>query len=285
MSDQNELRFDDIQNPKQNEAFTKDQDPPEETVGDIMQKASGEGWKWLVIVMSALVYLAAIVYAEVHGLAMLQKGVAPDMRFWAGMGMIAAGISAVLFPIALKVWTIEAKHRITATLFYVADFAFLAFNAFTDFNTQQGQQLVPWAQTYVTYILPASPVIVGAMWAILWELDPTVKQKVLQLSLRAAMKEKLARKVADAARGEHVTARVNAAAEREVERALTELFGTRVHGYVMDGDDLPKRRGLLQSFFDFLYSFKQREPSENMPTQSQPSDSSNEQHAERSPNE
>src|SRR5829696_8554413 len=107
------------------------QDPPEETVGDIMQKMSGEGLKWLVIVVSAIIYLAGIVYAEVHGLSMLQKGVEPDMRIWAGMGMVAAGLSAILFPIALQVWAIEARHRLVTILFYAADFAFLAFNAFT----------------------------------------------------------------------------------------------------------------------------------------------------------
>src|SRR5690242_9068159 len=108
--------------PKQEEQVN--QDPPEETVGDIMQKAQGEGLKWLVIVLSAVVYLAGIVYAEVHGLTMLQAGVVPEMRIWATLGMVAAGISAVIFPIALKVWTIESKQRITASLFYIADFAF-----------------------------------------------------------------------------------------------------------------------------------------------------------------
>ena len=106
------------------------QDPPEETVGDIMQKMGGEGLKWLVIVVSAIIYLAGIVYAEVHGLTMLQKGVAPDMQFWAGLGMVAAGLSAVLFPIALQAWAIEARHRIVTTLFYAADFGFLMFNAY-----------------------------------------------------------------------------------------------------------------------------------------------------------
>src|SRR5688572_7816123 len=94
-------------------------DPPEDTVGDIMQKASGEGIKFWVIVVSAIIYLAGIVYAEVHGLTMLQKGVVPEMRIWAQMGMIAAGLSAVLFPIALKVWTIESKQRLAAYMFYV----------------------------------------------------------------------------------------------------------------------------------------------------------------------
>jgi hypothetical protein len=195
------------------------------------------------------------------------------MRIWATMGMIAAGLSAVLFPIALKVWTIEAKQRLAAYAFYALDFAFLAFNAFTDFNTNSGQTLAPWAQSYVTYILPASPVILSVMWAILWELDPNVKQKILALTLRASMKEKMARKVADAAKGQNVSAVVNAAAEREVERALTELFGAPVTAYQMNAADYEQRRGLLASFFGGLYSLGQRVLSSTMPTQSQPSPS------------
>jgi hypothetical protein len=264
---------DEIKTPAEEPNTPAPMEAPEETVGDIMQKASGEGLKWLVIVVSAFVYLAGIVYAEVHGLTMLQKGVAPDMRFWAGMGMVAAGISAVLFPIALKTWTIEAKHRLTATLFYVADFAFLAFNAFTDFNTNSGQQLAPWAQTYVTYILPASPVIVAAMWAILWELDPGVRQKILQLTLRAAMKEKMARKVADAAKGENVTAVVNAAAAQEVDRAMWELFGVRpAAGYYVK-DSQVQRDSLAARFFGYLSKRVQSALSLGTPSQSNPSPS------------
>jgi len=229
-------------------------DPPEETVGDMMKKASGESLKFWMIVISAIIYLTGIIYAEVHGLTMLQKGVAPDMRIWATLGMVAAGMTAIIMPVTLKVWTIEAKQRIFAYFFYALDFAFLIFNAFADFNVNTGQQLAPWAQSYVSYILPASPVIITLLWAIVWELDPSVKEKVLLLSLRAAMKQKMAQQVAQAAKGENVSSVVNAAAEREVERALTELFGAPVSGYVMNSDDLPQRRTLLQSFFGMLSS-------------------------------
>jgi hypothetical protein len=264
-------------NQPEEEPTTANQDPPEETVGDIMQKASGEGIKFWVIVVSAIIYLAGIVYAEVHGLTMLQKGVTADMRIWAQLGMIAAGLSAVLFPIALKVWTIEAKQRLAAYAFYALDFAFLAFNAFTDFNTNAGQTLVPWAQSYVTYILPASPIIVAVFWAILWELDPSVKKKVMLLSLRAAMQTKLMHKVADAAKGAHVTAAVTQASEREVELALTELFGVPVTAYKMDAADYAPRRGLLASFFGSLFGQVQRVLSSTMPTQSNGSPSQDDQ--------
>ena len=247
-------------------------EPPEETVGDMIKKAPGEGVKFWVIVVSALIYLAGVTYAEVHGLTMLQKGVAPDMRIWATLGMIAAGITAVILPIALKVWTIESKQRIAAYMFYLLDFAFLCFNAFTDFNTQTGQTLAPWAQSYVSYILPASPIVIAAGWALLWELDPGVKEHILRLTLRAAMKQKLAHKVAEAAKGANVTATVNAAAEREVERALTELFGQPVTAYRVDtsAEPLPRMGGLLRSFFGYLWERAQRAYSPATPSQSQP---------------
>ena len=81
------------------EAQPVNTDPPEETVGDIMKKSGSDAIKFWVIVVSAVVYLAGIVYAEVHGLTMLSKGVAADMKLWAQMGMVAAGISAVILPV------------------------------------------------------------------------------------------------------------------------------------------------------------------------------------------
>ena len=246
-----------------------DQDPPEETVGDIMQKASGEGLKFWVILGSVIVYVAGVVYAEVHGLNMLSKGVAPDFLVWAYVGMLALGFTALLLPLALKVWTIEARHRIGGFLFYAVDIALLGVNAFTDYGTNTGAQLATWAQIYMNYIMPATPVIAAMGWSVLWMLDPDVKDKVNRLTLRAAMKEKMSRRVAEAAKGQNVAARVNAAAEREVERALTELFGTPVTGYMMNADELPQSRGLLQSFFGMLSSRLQHAISQLTPSQSE----------------
>jgi hypothetical protein len=210
------------------ETKTTERAAPVETVGDIMSEATRATIKKLVLFLSAVVYVAAIVYAEVHGLSQLQAGVKPEMRFWATLGMIAAGISAICFPLALKSWCFDSLQRTMCTIFYIADFAFLAFNAFTDFNVQTGQQLAPWAQSYLYYVLPASPLIVGAMWAILWELDPSTRAYSLRQTLKASIMEAKAKQVAIAAKRQAVTAQVEAAADREVESALTELFGTPV---------------------------------------------------------
>jgi hypothetical protein len=251
-------------------------DPPDETVGDIMQKMGERGLKFVVIIGFALAYVAGIVYAEVHGLTMLQKGVAEDMRIFATMGMVAAGLCALLFPIALKVWAIEARHRITTLIFYAVDFAFLAFNAITDFDTQTGGTLAPWARDYVTYILPASPIVLAGMITILFLLDPETRDKINRLTLRAAMKEKMIKRVAEAAKGEHVTAAVNAAAAREVDAAMYEIFGARPADgyYITTREQIAQRRTFAQSFFGGLSTLARRALSSVMGTQSQPSDSS-----------
>lgn len=248
-------------------------EPPEETVGDLMKRANSDAIKTWVIIASVVVYLAGIVYAEVHGLTMLQKGVAEDLRFWATLGMIAAGITAVSLPVALKVWTIEATQRIAAYAFYALDFAFLVFNSFTDFNIQQIHTMAPWAQAYVTYVLPASPVVVAMGWALIWELDPGVREKITLLTLRAAMKKKMASKVADAARGAHVTEAVSRAASQEVDRALWELFGAKpADGYYVMGEP-PKSGGLAASFFGWALRLVQSLASSGMASASSPSDS------------
>ena len=201
---------------------------PVETVGDIMSEAHREAIKKIVIVLSVLVYLGGIIYAEVHGLNVLTKGVPKDMRIWAQLGMIAAGITAVALPLAHLAWTFEHLQRFAALAFYALDFAFLTLNAFTDFNVNTGQTLAPWAVSYMTYVLPASPLIVAACWALIWELDPSVKAHVLRQTLRASIQEAKANQITKAAKAESVTKAVQAAADAEVEQALTDLFGRKV---------------------------------------------------------
>jgi hypothetical protein len=59
-------------------------------------------------------------------------------------------------------------------------------------------------------------------------LDPATKAHVLRQTLRSSIIESKANQVANAAKANSVTQAVNAAAEKEVADALTELFGRPV---------------------------------------------------------
>src|SRR5688572_12529825 len=77
------------------------------SVGDIMTEAQRASIKKVVLLISIAVYIGGIIYAEVHGLTILTKGIDPAMKFWATLGMIAAGASAIALPLALKSWCFE----------------------------------------------------------------------------------------------------------------------------------------------------------------------------------
>lgn len=196
-----------------------------QSVGDIMQDAKLEVWKRLVMLAGVLVYIAGVVYAEVHGWTLLSNGVSPDMQIWAGLGMVALGITALALPLALHAWTFDATHRMAAIAFYVVDIALLGLNSFVDFSVNEGQVLAGWAQMYFQYILPATPVIAAVGWGLLFLLDPAQKMLQIQQELKAAMQASLAQQIVEAAKSSAVAAEVNEAARKAVSKVSKDLFG------------------------------------------------------------
>jgi hypothetical protein len=196
-----------------------------QSAGDIMAEGTQRALKKIVIFLGILVYLAGVVYAEVHGFSVLSKGVDPDFIVWASLGMVALGVSAIALPLALHVWAFEAMHRIAAFVFYAVDIALLGINSFVDFGVNTNEALPQWAQLYADFVMPATPVIAAVGWSILFLLDPATKASIMAQTLRASIREALSQKIITAAKGENVTEAVNAAARLEVDKSLTDLFG------------------------------------------------------------
>lgn len=209
--------------------MTTETKPPEtvntHSVGDIMQEAKLAMMKRLVMLAGIVVYIAGVVYAEVHGFSLLSKGVNPEFLIWAYLGMIALGVSALALPVALHVWTFDATQRIAALAFYGVDIALLGINSFVDFETNTGQALASWAQVYADYILPATPVLCAVGWGLLFLLDPAQKLLQIQQTLKAAMQEALAQQIIEAAKGNDVTEEVKSAAKVAVTKTSRDLFG------------------------------------------------------------
>jgi hypothetical protein len=198
-----------------------------QSVGDIMSDAAQAALKKLVMLAGMAVYIAGVVYAEVHGFSILSKGVNPDMLIWAYLGMVALGISAIALPLALHVWAFDAMHRIATLAFYVLDIALLGTNSFVDFGVNTGETLPQWAQMYKDFIMPATPVIAAVGWCILFLLDPATKALIQKHTLKAAIREALSKQIIESAKSSNVTSAVNAAARVEVDDALSSLFGKK----------------------------------------------------------
>lgn len=209
----------------------KPQEPEEvdttQSVGDIMSEAAQGALKKLVFLAGITVYIAGVVYAEVHGFSILSRGVNPDFLIWAYIGMVALGISAIALPVALHVWAFDAMHRIATLAFYALDVALLGVNSFVDFGVNTGEALPVWAKMYADFVMPATPVIAAVGWCVLFLLDPATKALIQKHTLRAAVREALSKQVIEAAKGSTVTDAVNLAARAEVDDALTSLFGKK----------------------------------------------------------
>jgi hypothetical protein len=261
--------------PQEQEAPPVPMQPRERGVGELMKEGTRKAVAGFALLVLIAAYLAGLTYAEVHGLNLLRTGVAPDLLMWAYIGMVSLGALAIALPLLLHFHAFDPTQRLWTYIFYALDILLLGVNSFIDFSGNNGRELVQWAQMYRDYILPSTPVIASVMATVLLLLDPHTKALVLRHTLRAAMVQKQADKVIEAANDPRVNATIDAAAGEEVTRAMEDLFGYRItpiQGYVMDTTQ-PKRLSLAARFFDYLYERVTRALSSDTPGQSQPSPS------------
>ena len=182
------------------------------TPGDFMAESTQRNMKTMAMFIGVSVYLGAIVFAASHNFNLLTSGVSPNLVFWAYIGVVMVSLSAVGMPVAYHYWTAPGLHRIACGVFYFIDLAMLAFNTILDNALVSNLGVPPWLSMYLG-IAPATPLVVGVMWSVLWILDPSNRRRDTLMSLRSATEESLARQIAEAARGGAASRQVISAAQ------------------------------------------------------------------------
>lgn len=184
------------------------------TVGDVMTKAKGQALKSLAVFAGVLVYAAMLAYTGVHNYTLLTAGVPEDLLLWAIVGVVALEISAAALPVALHYWTHAPLQRFIALAFYLVDLGLLWLNVVMDFARVAGDAagLPGWAGLYLAYVAPATPLVAGLGWSLLWLTDPAQQERATLEALAASTRQVLAERVAEAAKGADVEALVQAAA-------------------------------------------------------------------------
>jgi len=193
-------------------------------VGDFMRGAKIAAAKTLVTLAAWVVYIAGIVYAEIHGWSMMSKGVNPDFLIWAGLGMVALGVTAIMLPIGLHYAFHSALQRIAAFGFYAVDLAILTLNAVIDFGLTSGGQLPAWASMYTAWIVPSTPVIAAFGWSILLLLDPEQAEISMTESLKQSARLALAARLAKKASREDLDAQLDQTADTIAEDLFSGIL-------------------------------------------------------------
>jgi hypothetical protein len=199
------------------------------SVGDIYSTAKNKALKAVVSLVGVLAYVGGVIYAEVHGYNMLTKGIAPDMLIWAILGIFTLGISALALPVGLHYSFHDPTQRLAGLAFYALDIGLLFLNAAADFMITTGGTLPAWAGLYVSWMVPANPVIVAMGWSILSLLDPGHKQAAMLETLKAATQAALAQRIAEQAKQADISALVEQAAGTMARDVISQTLGASLH--------------------------------------------------------
>jgi len=194
-------------------------------VGDFMRGAKIAAAKTLVNLAAWLVYVAGIVYAEIHGWSMMSKGVNPDFIIWAGLGMVALGVTAIMLPIGLHYAFHSALQRIAGFGFYAVDLAILTLNAVIDFGLTSGGTLPGWSSMYISWVVPATPIIAAFGWTVIMLLDPEQAEISMTESLKQSARLALAARLAKKASREDLDAQLDQTADTIAEDLFSGILG------------------------------------------------------------
>jgi hypothetical protein len=217
-----------------------------------MGEARRRAFKALAVFVGIAVYAGMLAYAGVHNYSLFVRGLREDLVIFALLGLFTLELSAIGLPLAIHFWTSPGVHRIAALAFYFVDLALLAGNAVLDFRLNADLALTEPLRLYLDFIAPATPLVVGLMWSVLFILDPNNRIRDLEMELAASARTALATRIAEVAKAADVNAIVEEAARemarelvaRAVGRPLPPPIRTSVNGAVEPDDEearAPKR--------------------------------------------
>lgn len=197
-------------------------------LGTMMKNAQAAGLRWLAGLLTVIVYLGGIVFAEVHNWTLLAKTMDSNLIVLAGVGVVAMGLMAIALPLLIHYNTEPGPHRLTALGLYGLDLAIMAINTVIDANMHTGAPLTDALKAWMYWVVPVVPLIMVFGVGVLWLLSPDQRERDTWASIQAATARTLQQKVMAKASGEEVDERIDAAADVLLHRVLGEALDDAV---------------------------------------------------------
>ncbi len=196
-----------------------------ENVGDVMSEARLRAFKAIAIGAGILVYAGMLVYSGVHNYTLMSRGVPADLLIWAIVGVVSLEVTAAAMPLALHFWCHAPLQRYAAFAFYAIDLAIIFINVILDFAINAGSDLPAWSAMWLFFVVPATPVIAGFGWTMLFLLDPSSRQREVFAQLQASTIDSLSARIVVAARQADVNAIVEEAAQNMTYEIIARTLG------------------------------------------------------------
>jgi hypothetical protein len=108
---------------------------------------------------------------------------------------------------------------------YGVNFAIVIANTILDAVMQRAQTVPEWLLMYATFILPATPVLIGLGVAFIFLLDPSKKVHDARAAAEAASLDAMALHMREAANRPDVNAAIQVAAVKDMQDAAVRVTG------------------------------------------------------------
>lgn len=199
----------------------------DETVGDVLETTNQSALKTIALGLGLIVYAGGLVYAGLHNWQLFSRGLDPELRIWALLGVVSLELSAIGLPLGLHFWFHSGLQRYTAIGFYALDLGLLVLNVIGSFALTVNDAIPVWLDAYL-FFAPAVPILAALGWSVLWLLDPAQRERAIIESLKASTREVLAKRIAAQARSTDLAEEVDQAAQLMAQDIIRQTLGVAV---------------------------------------------------------
>lgn len=197
------------------------------TLGDLMRSQRRDALKAAAMFMAVVLYGAALLYTGVHNFNLISRTVAPDQQLFAMTALLCLEGAAIFLPLAIHFWLAPGPQRLVGYLLYAANFTIVVLNTILDALTNRAEAMPDWLQLYATFIVPATPVLIGIGIAFIFILDPSKKIHDARAAAEAASMDAMALHMREAANRDDVNEAIRMAALKDMQEATSRVVGMR----------------------------------------------------------
>ncbi|MCL5997882.1 MAG: hypothetical protein M1546_17780 [Chloroflexi bacterium] len=197
------------------------------TMGEIMRAQRRDAIRAAAMFMAVVLYGAVLIYTGVHNFNLISHTVAPDQQLFAITALLCLEGASIFLPIAIHFWFAPGPQRMVGYLLYAVNFTIVIVNTILDAINNRADSIPEWLSLYATFILPATPIVIGVGIAFIFLLDPSKKIHDARAAAEAASMDAMALHMREAANRDDVNEAIHLAAVKDMQEATSRITGRR----------------------------------------------------------
>jgi hypothetical protein len=197
------------------------------TMGELMRAQRRDAIKAASMFMAFVLYGAVLIYTGVHNFNLISRTVAPDQQLFAITALLCLEGASVFLPLAIHFWFAPGPQRLVGYVLYAANFTIVIMNTVLDAISNRAATMPEWLSLYATFVLPATPIVIGVGIAFIFLLDPSKKIHDARAAAEAASMDAMALHMREAANRDDVNEAIQIAAVKDMQEATSRITGVR----------------------------------------------------------